>query len=253
MGAQTTRGRDQPEPGLGDEPMPSGAFSVSDRLAGLEARLLEALDLVGISLECSVEAIEGQDVDLARMVVCDDDYTDARYVEVTTGVVSALGSRLDEVQRRTAVALLQISRHVERVGDHCVNLAKLVRAHGRGSSTDPLLIERIGGMGRLARAQLWRAKVALAERDVALAEDMVRRDQELNRLNRESFRIAVELGAAPEWREWAMHMMLAARWLERVGDNAVDIGEAGAFIATGTARAFTRVPGRGWTDAASPG
>jgi phosphate transport system protein len=173
------------------------------------------------------------------MVVCDDDYTDARYVEVNKGVVSALGgSSLDEVQLRTAMALLQISRHVERVGDHCVNLAKLVHVDGPAARTDAVLLEHIGRMGRLARRQLWQAKVALAERDVALAEDLARRDQELNQLNRASFRIALELGAAAEWREWAMHMMLAARWLERVGDNAVDIGEAAAFIATGTARQF---------------
>jgi len=226
--------------------MPSGAFSVPDPLARLEARMLEALDLVGVALECSVEAIEGQDVDLARMVVCDDDYTDARYVEVNTGVVTALGGRsLDEMQLRTAMALLQISRHVERVGDLCVNLAKLVHVDGPAPRTDAGLLEHIGRMGRLARRQLWRAKVALAERDVALAEDLARRDRELNQLNRASFRLALELGAAAEWREWAMHMMLAARWLERIGDNAVDIGEAAAFIATGTAREFTgRSPAR---------
>ena len=39
-------------------------------------------------------------------------------------------------------------------------------------------------------------------------------------------------------REWAMTMTLVARCLERVGDNAVDIGEQIAFVVTGVFREF---------------
>ena len=39
-------------------------------------------------------------------------------------------------------------------------------------------------------------------------------------------------------REWAMTMMLVARALERIGDNAVDIGEQVAFVVTGLFREF---------------
>jgi phosphate transport system protein len=40
-------------------------------------------------------------------------------------------------------------------------------------------------------------------------------------------------------REWAMHMILVARCLERIGDNAVDIGEQTAFVVTGLFREFS--------------
>jgi phosphate transport system protein len=213
---------------------------VDDPLGRLEASTLEALDLVAVALECSAEAIERQDRDLARMVVGDDDYTDARYVELNTGVIAVLGGQaLGGADLRTAIALLRVSRHVERIGDHCVNLAKLVALGGSAAVTNPVMLQRIARMGRLAHGQLWEAKIALVERDVELAEQLVVRDQELNRLNRACFRLALEIGEDAEAREWAMHMMLAARWLERIGDNAVDIGEAAAFIATGEAREFT--------------
>jgi phosphate transport system protein len=74
---------------------------------------------------------------------------------------------------------------------------------------------------------------------VALAEDLVRQDEQINCLNREVFRRAVEIGTDEDRREWAMTMMLVARALERIGDNAVDIGEQVAFVVTGLFREFS--------------
>jgi len=50
--------------------------------------------------------------------------------------------------------------------------------------------------------------------------------------------IAVEVGEDKDTREWAMTMMLVARAIERIGDNAVDIGEQVAFIVTGLFEEF---------------
>ena len=67
----------------------------------------------------------------------------------------------------------------------------------------------------------------------------MRQDAQINRLNREIFRVALEIGDDPDVREWAMSMILVARCLERIGDNAVDIGEQTAFIVTGEFHEFT--------------
>ena len=72
-----------------------------------------------------------------------------------------------------------------------------------------------------------------------VAEDLVRQDAEINRLNRCVFARAVEIGTDADRREWAMSMMLVARALERIGDNAVDIGEQVAFVVTGQFREFS--------------
>jgi phosphate transport system protein len=75
-------------------------------------------------------------------------------------------------------------------------------------------------------------------RNVDLARDLVRQDAEINRLNREIFRSAVEVGDDVDLREWAMFMILVARCLERVGDNTVDIAEQVVFVVTGLFREF---------------
>ena len=49
----------------------------------------------------------------------------------------------------------------------------------------------------------------------------------------------MEIGTDADRREWAMTMMLVARALERIGDNAVDIGEQVAFVVTGLFREFS--------------
>jgi phosphate transport system protein len=101
------------------------------------------------------------------------------------------------------------------------------------------LLALIARMGAQSRSQVLQSKAAYERRDVGLAEDLVRHYGQVNRCNREVFRIALEIGDDPDRREWAMHMMLVARALERIGDNAVDIGEQVAFVVTALFREFT--------------
>jgi phosphate transport system protein len=131
------------------------------------------------------------------------------------------------------------------MGDQCVNIAKLVPLAGHEPPVDDDLLAMIVRMGALARSQALQCKQAFALRDVELAEDLVRQDGEINRLNRCVFNRAVLTGTDEDRREWAMHMMLMARSLERVGDNAVDIGEQVAFVQTGLFREFSDASRRG--------
>ena len=71
-----------------------------------------------------------------------------------------------------------------------------------------------------------------------MAQDLVRQDDVVDNLNRDCFRLALEIGDDADKREWAMTMLLAARAIERIGDNAVDIGEQVAFVVTGLFREF---------------
>jgi phosphate transport system protein len=124
------------------------------------------------------------------------------------------------------------------MGDQCVNMAKLVPLAGHEPPADAELLDNLGRMGELARSLVVQSKQAFSRRDVDLAQDLVRQDDEIDRLNRACFRRALEIGDDPDAREWAMHMMLIARCLERIGDNAVDIGEQCAFVVTGLFREF---------------
>ena len=210
-----------------------------EELEGLERAALGGLDLVGEALARAIETVRHQDVELAGMVIADDDRVDGRYLEVHQGILSLLALQAPVAgDLRLVAALLHVIKHVERMGDQCVNMAKLVPLAGHDPPADPEMIANITRMGELASSLVVQAKQAFARRDVDLAQDLVRQDDEIDALNRACFHRALAIGDDPDSREWAMHMMLVARCLERIGDNAVDIGEQCAFVVTGLFREF---------------
>ena len=211
-----------------------------DELRGLEHQALGALDLVVMTLDRTMEALQHQDIELAAIVVNDDDRIDGRFLEVHQGILSLLALQAPVAgDLRTVAALLHVIKHAERMGDQCVNIAKVLPLVGYEPPSDDPMLEKIFRMGQLARSEVAQAKQAFVLRDVSLAHDLVRQDEQINALNREVFRRAVEIGTDEDRREWAMTMMLVARAMERIGDNAVDIGEQVAFVVTGLFREFS--------------
>src|SRR5579884_3754849 len=195
-----------------------------EAMKGLEFQTLEGLDLVVGQLDRSLEAVSYQDVELAGMVVADDDRIDGRYLEVHQGILSLLARQAPvATDLRIVAALLHVIRCVERMGDQCVNIAKLVPLSGYEAPKDKEILEAIERMGRLARSQVSESRELFSTRNVDMAWDLVRQDAEINALNRAIFRRAVEVGDNLEMREWAMFMVLVARCLERLGDNTIDI------------------------------
>jgi phosphate transport system protein len=210
-----------------------------DELASLERQALGGLDMVTTSLDRALETVQHQDVQLASLVITDDDRIDGRYLEVHQGILSLLALQAPVASDlRVVAALLHVIKHVERMGDQCVNIAKLVPLDGSHPPAHEGLLGHIARMGEQARSLVVQAKHAFHNRDVGLAQDLVRQDDEIDRLNREVFSLALEIGDDADQREWAMHMMLVARCIERIGDNAVDIGEQTAFVVTGLFREF---------------
>jgi phosphate transport system protein len=209
-------------------------------MAELERQALDGLELVVQQLDRALESISYQDVELAGMVVADDDRIDGRYLEVHQGLLSLLARQAPVAgDLRIIAALLHVIRCVERMGDQCVNIAKLVPLSGYEPPKDKAILDAIVRMGRLARSQVTDAKQAFSGRNTAQARDLVRQDTEINQLNREIFRRAVEIGDKLDLREWAMFMILVARCLERIGDNTVDIAEQTVFVVTGLFRELT--------------
>jgi phosphate transport system protein len=211
-----------------------------EELQQLEKQALGAFDMVVEAIERTREAIQETDIELAQLVIADDDRIDGRYLEVHQSVLSLLARQAPvATDLRLIAALLDVIKHLERMGDQCVNICKLLPLAGNEPPTHPVIIAKIVEMATSARSQVSQAKIAFERRDVALAEDLVRQDDEIDLLNRECFKLALEIGDDPDTREWAMHMMLVARSIERIGDNAVDIGEQTAFVVTGLFREFT--------------
>ena len=218
--------------------MGDGRIHFQQEILRLEEQALGGLDMVVGLLDEALEALDQYDAELAAIVVADDDRIDGRYLEVHQGVLSLLARQAPVAgDLRLVAALLHIVKHLERVGDQCTNIAKMVPLLGHEPPTDVEIVERIRAMGAQARSQLRQARQSFALRDTELALDLSRQDDTIDCMNREIFRRAIDIGGADaDLREWAMSMVLVSRALERIGDNAVDIGEQTGFVVTGLFR-----------------
>jgi phosphate transport system protein len=210
-----------------------------EELERLEASALDGLDMVNVALARTMEAVEHQDVELAQVVINDDDRIDGRYLEVHQSLITLLATQSPvATDLRLISSLLHVLKSIERMGDQCVNVCKVIPLSGTEAPTDPEMVKLILAMGGHTRTLIPQAKRAFEDRNVEMARDLVRRDDVVDNLNRECFHLALEIGDDADKREWAMTMLLAARAIERIADNAVDIGEQVAFVVTGLFREF---------------
>jgi phosphate transport system protein len=216
-----------------------GRLHLRDEIKTLEKRALSGMDIVADQLDRTLRVVVDRDFALADMVIADDDRIDGRFLEVHQEILTLIARQAPvATDLRLLAALLDVIRRIERMGDQCVNVCKVLLLAPEAPSDDLRLTERIVEMGRKARSLALESSRAFAARDVAAAERLCEVDDDIDSLNREVFQIAVALAGDPTAREWAMRMTQVARAIERIGDNAVDIGEETAFVASGVYREF---------------
>jgi phosphate transport system protein len=206
------------------------------RLEGLEAKLLQMGQLVQSQLDRTLDALATFDTTLADEAIVRDDQIDRVYIEVEEEILRTLALQAPVAKDLRLVAgVLHINSHIERMGDLCVNMAKFVRITkdyppvGEIQST-------LTEMGSHAQRLVAAAMTAFARRDVEIAERLPILDQPLDRLNAQIFRQIERAAEDDRALEWASRMILVARYLERIGDHSVDIGEQVIFIVTGEVR-----------------
>lgn len=205
-----------------------------EELRRLQHAVLEELDAVEQQLALVLEALPTADRAVAERVVRRDEDVDRRYAAVQTDLMAVIARQAPVAgDLRLVTALLHISRMVERIGDQCVNVAKLATVAGPPPAGTEGLAGCVLEMGRQALEAVRGAAAALREHDVGLTDALADRDQDVNELNRTCFNWAIELGSEESARAWATSMILVARAFERIGDNAVDIGAHVRFAVTG--------------------
>src|SRR4051795_13195343 len=142
-----------------------------EELANLEASALGGLDLVNAALQRTLEAVEHQDVELAQIVVADDDRIDGRYLEVHQALITLLATQSPvATDLRLISSLLHVLKCVERMGDQCVNICKMIPLSGNEPPSDQEMVKLILSMGAQTRVLIGQAKRAFGGRDVELAQ-----------------------------------------------------------------------------------
>src|SRR5262249_23556512 len=183
--------------------------------------------------------VRERDPELADDVIAFDDEVDARYLSIEIGVETLLARHTPvATDLRHVLAILHINNSLERMADLCVNIAKLTKLVYM-VPPDTKLVEAFDEMAARGEEMLKLALDAFLHRDVEAAEQLTDLDELIDRANRRAVHHLLALGSNRELREWGLRMIVVSRCLERIGDNAVDIGEQVAYLVTGEFREFT--------------
>ncbi len=208
-------------------------------LDGLEAGFQEAGEIVVRSIRGVVDALRTQDVELCDEVIAFDDEIDERYLAIEKQVEVVLARQTPVAgDLRLVLAILHCGLHLERIGDQCVTIAKLTKLSSH-LDTKQGVIESLVDMGDRCGEMVKVSLDGFAERDVEQARSLHSLDDLVDRANRQVFQEVLSYVHDVEALEWGMRQITASRCFERIGDNAVDIGEQTAFVVTGEFAEFT--------------
>jgi phosphate transport system protein len=213
--------------------------SFHEELEKTELELLSLGELAATSVQRSIEALIQHDDEKAQAVIDADDPIDELYLKIDGDVLRMLALQSPVAEDlRLISAILHCDLHLERIGDQAVNVAKLYlrTKDARGSET---MRQQIEEMGALVVSMVRPAMEAFGRRDLDLALKVPVMDDPVDRLNRATHLEALKLADDASQLDWGLHMNMAARALERVGDNAVDVAEQVGFMITGEFREFT--------------
>jgi len=204
----------------------------NQELAGLHAEVVDIVREVTSATRASVTSLITGDVDTAEQIIRGDDVIDARCVGVEERVLETIATQFPVARDlRLLMSLTFIVMHLERMADLAVNISKAARrtAGRKGPQT---LYDLIQAQGNLVYRVLDATREALENRDLDLARKLPELDEPIDHLYKQFFRELARLHEEEDI-EWASSMVLASRYLERIADNAVDIGERIAYLITG--------------------
>lgn len=180
----------------------------------------------------AVKALVTGDIGLAQTVIDADDELDTRTLGLEEHALEVIATQNPVAKDlRLLHSMTYIAIHMERMGDLSVNIAKAAKrtAEVKGPQT---LYDLIQAQGNLVSRVLESCVEALEKHDLELARRLPEMDEPIDHLFKQFFRELARLHEEEDI-EWASSMVLAARYLERIADHAVDIGERLAYIITG--------------------
>jgi phosphate transport system protein len=208
--------------------------SAFDRdLEAIQAMIMKMGGLVEAAV-LAAQALDTRDEELAERVRAADKAVDALEEQINAEAARLIALRAPTAtDLRTALTVMKIAGSLERCGDYAKNLAKrssvLIQMSAIGDTA--------GGIRRMAKAvelQLKDALDAYIQRDVELAEEVRRRDRDVDQMYNSLFRVFLtHMLEDPRNITACMHLHFIAKNLERMGDLVTNMAEQVVYVTTG--------------------
>jgi len=205
----------------------------------LKLDLRRMASLVDLAIERSVSSLARLDALGAQTVIAGDrEVNELRFAIEDTAVRLIAMQQPIAGDLRFIIAVLMVVGELERMGDYCVGIGKVVLMHEQRPLLKPLV--DIPRMAVLVRTGLRQAVDALLTKNASLAEAIAAQDDEIDRLYDQIYReLLTYMLADPTTMERATWLLWVAHNLERIGDRIQNICERTVYEATGVMREFT--------------
>jgi phosphate transport system protein len=200
-------------------------------LEGLKTSLIKMGTLVEQGYHLAVTAVLVHDTQAAQSVIAADERIDALELEIDNAIIDLLALQQPVARDlRFIIASQKLNNDLERIGDHCVNIAQSALTLA-GSPESPG-IEDIPRMANIVGRMLRDALDGFIRLDAMLAHEVLRNEDLVDDLNRKTVKLVIEALRADSMSiETGMELARLSRNLERIADLTTNISEEVVFLA----------------------
>src|SRR5262245_2195439 len=201
-----------------------------DELQTLKRRLLNMGALVEERVHRAVIALIERNEEAAAEVAAADRDVNELQIEIDDRCLKLLALQQPIASDlRLITAAMKINADLERIGDQAVNIAENVLKVLPHPPLKPII--DIPRMAEIAEAMTRDALDSFVRRDPSLARVVLHRDDEVDRLKDQVFRVLLtHMMADPGTIQRALPLILISRNLERIADHATNIAEDVIFV-----------------------
>ncbi len=212
------------------------------RLEEITDEVLVMGSLVQDAVHNSIEALMRMDPELAEKVIKEDERVDEHDISIEEKCIMLQAEHQPvAVDLRFIHSISIIIKHLERIGDLAVNIGKIVKilsTKDEKSNIDREIIDLLVEMGNLAEPELGKALEAFKNKDAKIAAKLGKSDDAIDEIQEMIFKKLFTTNKGEEDIKFVTNIALASRYLERIGDQSVNIGERVLYFLTGDYSVF---------------
>jgi phosphate transport system protein len=201
-----------------------------DELQALKRRLLNMGGLVEERVYKAIGALVERSEQSAQQVIDGDREVNELQIEIDDRCLKLLALQQPMASDlRLIAAAIKINSDLERIGDQAVNIAENALKVFQQPPLKPVL--DLPRMAEIAQAMTRDALDSFVRRDATLARAVLARDDEVDKLKDQVFRVLLtHMMADPGTIQRALPLILISRNLERIADHATNIAEDVIFV-----------------------
>ena len=199
-------------------------------LQALKNRLLKMGALVEERVHVAMQALMERRLEAAEAIVAGDAEVNDLQIEIDDRCLKLLALQNPMASDlRLITAAMKITADLERIGDQAVNIAENAIKVAAAPPLRPII--DLPRMAEIAETMTRDSLDAFVRRDARLARDILARDDEVDQLKDQIFRVLLtHMMADPGTIERALGLILVSRNLERIADHATNIAEDVIFV-----------------------